>query len=387
MRDKKCLDVLTVTSNDLGISWGPAIHYLELWNEAVQLKGAPIRIQGIAPSWTGRCTIRDPAFPLKIIKVPSIRRFRQVFYDVVLSISTLARMTRVDVVYIRLSHWHLFIIFLLMISKKFFVVELNGLALEDSRSSRNKKIISWLVSRQEKWLVENADVNICVSNGIKRSISARYNLKGRSFTVLNGVSEQFFKKESSSENLVPINKLKILYVGTFTPWDGAGDIIDLAEHFPEVDFLMVGDGDLRGAMEKNAPANVAFLGKVEYSALPDIYKKAHAGIVLYEFERHRNVEVSSIKTLEYVASELPVFTTDVPGQEFIKQEKIGYLLGESECLIKAFSDFIKDIALYKESYTGKKEKFKSQFGWRRTARETIGCIKNVFDDPLVDKKT
>jgi hypothetical protein len=37
MENREKLKVLTITSNDLGLPWGPAIHYLELWNEVYRI--------------------------------------------------------------------------------------------------------------------------------------------------------------------------------------------------------------------------------------------------------------------------------------------------------------------------------------------------------------
>ena len=368
------MNVLTITSNDLGISWGPAIHFLELWNEISRLNEYDFHVEGVAPSWTGSPLIQKNLFPLQIIKVPNIKLFRQIFYDFFVAMKVFSSRNSIDIVYVRLSHWHLFVILALIFLRKKYVLELNGLAAEDSKSSKKPGVLSWLICRQERWLVENALVNICVSDGIERSINERYHTRGRSMAILNGVSHRFFEDQAGESEKTRTERKTVLYVGTFTPWDGASDIVRLADNFPNVDFWMIGEGDLKKEIMSKAPSNVFFYGKVEYSKLPGIYKQADAGIVLYEFERHKNVKVSSIKTLEYIASALPVFTTNIPGQEFIGAEKVGYLVAEHEDLNNAFSHFIQNLSVYKENYADRRSEFKKRFGWQKTAKATIDAI-------------
>jgi glycosyltransferase involved in cell wall biosynthesis len=249
-------------------------------------------------------------------------------------------------------------------------VEINGLSEEDSKSSKKVKLMSWIIFKQEKLLVENAKLNICVSDGIRNAIKQRYPKQKTAVTILNGVASKFFQEVREIHTNKSSERLKIIYVGTFTPWDGAADIISLANSFHFMDFIMVGEGELKHRIEASAPSNVIFLGEVDYVRLPKIYEEADAGIALYEFERHKNVEVSSIKTLEYVASALPIFTTDIPGQSFVNEEGIGYLLSENEDINDGFRRFINNINIYSSNYLGKKDYFSRRFGWQRTAEKT-----------------
>jgi glycosyltransferase involved in cell wall biosynthesis len=166
-------------------------------------------------------------------------------------------------------------------------------------------------------------------------------------------------------------------VGTFTPWDGAEKIKDLAECYTNIEFLLVGDGPGRTKIQNDAPKNMLFTGMVNYSELPALYADSDAAIVIYEFERHRNVELSSIKTLEYLASRLPVFSTDVPGQEMIKKRDFGYLVSEGQSICESFALFKNEHSKYSDAlWAIETDELVSIIGWRKTAMETMGVLNS-----------
>jgi hypothetical protein len=72
--------VITITYNDFGISWGPAIHFLELWNNFAK-NNPEITVIGISPSWTKRKCILNPLFNHHSIEILDVKGIRQVIYD------------------------------------------------------------------------------------------------------------------------------------------------------------------------------------------------------------------------------------------------------------------------------------------------------------------
>lgn len=370
--------ILTITSNDLGISWGPAIHFLELWNAFCELR-PEAQVTGCAPSWTRRGPIVPTRFALRrwnVINVPSVR---QMVFDARMALYLARHGRRHDVVYLRLSHWHPLQTVVLRALRLPFVLELNGMALEDATSSGRNRFLKAMLCRQERWLVRHARLSIAVSDGIAGSIRDKYAPRGPIVTIGNGVARQFFLPPSCPRTRQ--GPPTVIYVGTFTSWDGAADVVDLARHFPDVRFVMAGDGAARARLQKDAPANVRFTGKVAYQDLPDLYRSADAAIVLYEYERHRSVKVSSLKTLEYVASRLPVFTTAIPGQEYIEENGFGALVPEGGDVVEAFRRFVADLDRYAAAYAQEADAMYGRFGWMRTARETLAALDGLASSP------
>ena len=94
-------DGFAITYNDLGISWGPAVHYLELWNEFNEKYSNEYELIGYAPTWTNKSPIINIGFTLKQIKVPNIPIIRQIIYD--LYLCAVLIMSRKKIIYMRFS--------------------------------------------------------------------------------------------------------------------------------------------------------------------------------------------------------------------------------------------------------------------------------------------
>jgi glycosyltransferase involved in cell wall biosynthesis len=281
-------------------------------------------------------------------------------------------LSKSKIIYIRLSQFHVFSIIALKLTGSKPVLELNGILEDDAISAAKSSWFRWLVKTQERLLIRQASAVIAVSDNIAKK--ATHLGTKNVFTIKNGVSENFYAVRQRPRN--PDDALVVIYVGTFTPWDGAIYIPKLARLFPEIKFLMIGDGGDRKKVEAESPSNMEFVGYVEYSKLPKYLSQADAGIVLYEEERHKTVELSSLKTLEYMAAGLAIFTTDVPGQEFIAQNGIGKTVHFNN-LEDEFRDFISNIDVYKKNAEVYRQTQGKKFGWNETARLTIEIINSL----------
>ncbi len=362
--------ILTISPNDQGISWGPAIHYLELWNALRQARPA-WEIEGLAPDWTGKEPILTPVFALRRLKVADLPLLRSVFFDLRAALAIL--FGRASLVYLRTSHFHLFTLAALLLRRLPLVIELNGINSSDSRSAGKGWLYRKISHFQERSLFRRCQAAIAVSHSIENH--ARAAGVRLCVTIANGVAPRYF---ANPPRQIP-SRPRIIYVGTFTPWDGAAEVITLARDFPEVDFLMVGDGSRRTGLAATAPANVEFLGSRPYGELPVIYAGADAGIVLYELERHRSVEVSSLKTLEYVACGLPIFSSAIPGQSFIADNGIGVLTPETagEVCNEHFRTFIADLPQLRARALEYRAGAGRELSWERTARETASFLESL----------
>jgi glycosyltransferase involved in cell wall biosynthesis len=232
---------------------------------------------------------------------------------------------------------------------------------------------NWLYTKltiwQEKKYIQLASGCIAVSEGIREFADATGSKK--TITILNGISNDFFKLPQK----VNTEKIKIVYVGTYTSWDGAKYIPDLALKNPNVEFYMIGDGPNKKAIESISPSNVFYLGYKKYNDLKTIYQYYDAGIVLYDIDRN-DMKISSLKTLEYMASGLPIFTTDVPGQEFVRDNKIGICTTFEE-LDENFQTFLNKLNIFKSNLEIFRQQDKDNFSWNGVAIKTKQFIKQV----------
>ena len=358
--------ILTISSNDQGISWGPAVHFLELWNAFAGRFGGRYRIIGLVPSWTGLPSIKPSVFKLLQVRVPNVGMLRQVVFDLAAAIRIV--LSRNALVYVRLSSFHLFVIAALAIAGRPFCLEMNGISSSDSESAGRPAWYKLWTRMQERSLIRKASVVLAVSKSI-----ADYALEvgARGVQVVpNSVNPDLYL---IGQKPVIGPRVRIIYVGTFTSWDGSERIPDLARSFPQVEFVMIGDGSRRRVIEGRSPPNVIYTGAVPYLELGKHYAGADAGVVLYERERHSKVELSSLKVLEYLAAGLPIFSTNVPGQEFIATHAIGRL-ARGDDLTPDFRLFLSDLVQYKHNVEEYRRTIGQQYSWVHAALITEKAI-------------
>lgn len=361
------MKVLTVGYNDLGISWGPAVHFLELWNEVAESEPG-FEVVGIAPSWTGQAPITEPRFPLRAIKVPNWPSARQILWDFIVALQ-IAK-AGADLVYIRLSSFHLFSLMALAFLRTPVASEINGSLKHDNISRGSGWIRRKIAELSERWLIKRSCVIFSVTAHLLESCRA-VNPKALHVHVDNGVSRALFDVRQA-----PSERLRFIYVGTFTAWDGAAEIVRIAGLRPDLSFRMVGDGGRKRELEAGAPPNVEFSGWVDYSRLQEEYSQADAGIVLYEEERHKHISMSSLKTREFIAAGLPIFSTKVSGQEFI--EECGYGLLTSGDVEADLQTFVERHGEYKRNLLADSASLFERYSWASVAAKTAASIRSIL---------
>ena len=324
-------------------------------------------VNGYYPSWTDKNIITKTSFQVKKIKVANIPLIRQVIIDFIFAFIIFKN--RKDINYIRLSNFSFFLLIAIKLFNIKYYLELNGIIAKDNLSFKKGKFYTLISNFQEKFLIRNAVACISVSDGITefaKSIPAK-----KVITLANGISPDFFNIQQK-ENITN----DIVYVGTFTPWDGAIHIVELATKNPHVQFHMIGEGPYRKEVEKNAPKNMIFYGYKPYNELKTTYQNFDAGIVLYPTARN-DMKLSSLKTLEYVASGLPVFTTRVPGQEFIEEKEIG-ICTEINKANDNFILFLEKLPMYKSNVNTFRIKNRNELSWERVALHTEKLINTTW---------
>lgn len=366
------IEVVSLTSNDLGINYGPSIHYLELWN-SVEERFPNISITGVYPSWTAKPPIIDTKFPLKRARVRG-RGIRQVLWDIRSAFTVLT--TRADIVYLRISSFHVFTLLALKLKSIPLAVEINGSAIADGVSASRDALIQKVAKFCEDRLIKRASVTFSVTRELSQNAN-QINPKARNIHVENGVSKRFFTEGRGVDGIK--QQPVCIYVGTFTAWDGAALIPEIARNNPHVKFQMVGDGGLRRKVEKDAPGNMSFLGWVPYADLPIYYEKADCAIVLYEEERHASIGSSPLKIREYLASRLPVFTSTAAGTEIIDIYGVGARV--SHDFSYAFSSFIGSLPEFRGNYEEHYGEILDQISWFSvadvTGKELLSLVPKV----------
>jgi len=149
----------------------------------------------------------------------------------------------------------------------------------------------------------------------------------RVHAVPNGVDPERFRPPLPGEKAAlreryGLRGFTVLVPARMSPEKNHLAVLLTARLLPQVDFLLVGTGELLGLWQKTARllrlGNVRFLGRRE--DMPELYRAADAVLLPTLGENQ------SLATLEAMASALPVVTTPIPAQEELIQNGVTGLL-------------------------------------------------------------
>jgi glycosyltransferase involved in cell wall biosynthesis len=176
------------------------------------------------------------------------------------------------------------------------------------------------------------------------------------------------------------------FVGTFGPWHGVEVLAEAITRAPrEVTFLLVGDGDLRPAVERRvdeagARDRVIFAGRVAHDAVP-------AYLDACDVLLSPNVEMpdgsaffgSPTKLFEYMAAGKAIVASRL-GQigDAIEDGRTGLLVppGDAEALVAALGRLAADAELRDRLGRGAREAVMARYTWRRNAERVLEAFSS-----------
>jgi glycosyltransferase involved in cell wall biosynthesis len=127
-----------------------------------------------------------------------------------------------------------------------------------------------------------------------------------------------------------------LFVGKLIPLHGLDTILAAAALAPEIPFVVAGDGQLAPLLA-DRPANVEHVSWIDYSALPDAYRRAGCALGIFGTGA-KAARVIPNKVFQALACARPVITADTPGaRELLTHEADALLVppGNAEALAEA----------------------------------------------------
>ena len=157
-------------------------------------------------------------------------------------------------------------------------------------------------------LCRQADLVITTSETL---CADRQKFNANTHWVPNGADVQHFGQAAPPANeLKPIQRPVVGFVGGLSEWVDIGLVADLAAARPGVSFVLVGPIGTDVAPLANLP-NVHLLGARPYAELPSYL--AAMDVALIPFKQDRvTYHADPIKAYEYLAAGLPVVATDMP---------------------------------------------------------------------------
>lgn len=172
---------------------------------------------------------------------------------------------------------------------------------------------------------------IYLTHGLRKYFDEICGLRySRSLVAHDGVDLEEFHVESSKEQCrqklgLPLGKKLVLYTGHLYEYKGVYTLAEAADHLSsDVDLIFVGGTEDNVASFRTynkRRSNVHVLGHKPHSDMP-LYLKAADVLVLPNSakDERSNLHTSPMKLFEYIASGVPIVSTDVPSVREILTE-------------------------------------------------------------------
>jgi len=228
-------------------------------------------------------------------------------------------------------------------------------------------------------LIGSADRIVATSHSYAETSPILSPIIERVEVIPNGVDEKAFNPEVDGEEIINRYSLEdsrnILFVGRLVPYKGVEYLLSaikiLREGHPDIRLLLVGDGELRGELTRQAEAerilgSVDFVGRIPNTELPPFYASSEI-VVLPSISR---LEAFGIALIEAMACGKPVVASSIPGvREVVRDGVTGYLTPprNPEALAEAISKLIQDKDLAQKMGREGRRTVEERYTWEKVA--------------------
>jgi glycosyltransferase involved in cell wall biosynthesis len=330
---------------------------------------------------------------LPILNIPLLRG---VSYQLVLFLYYLLyrmKHTKPDFIYSRIS---LFTISPLILSKFLkipYVVEINGLGIDEMKLSNTSKLIIQIFKVNEKLNYKHAEKIIAVTKGVKEGIKKLYNIPDEKIIVIeNGANTDLFKpidqKEARKELKFNQDANYVCFVGNLAPWQGVEYLIQstplILKEMPNIRFLIVGDGQMKEelinlAAKTGVSDKFIFTGAVPYEEVPKYINASDVCVAPFVRARNERIGLSPLKIYEYLSCGKPVVSSRIPNLEFIELNNAGILVEPEnpEELAKAIIKLLKEEKLREEMGRNGREYVVKYHSWESVAKKVAEVCESV----------
>jgi glycosyltransferase involved in cell wall biosynthesis len=168
---------------------------------------------------------------------------------------------------------------------------------------------------------------------VQRSLENNYGLQSE--IVPTGVDTEFFTPNLER----PANiRRRVLFVGALRVFKGPQVVLDAAQHHPEADFVLVGDGVMRQELQDRARslANVEMRGTLGRNDIREEYRRADIFIFPSRWEGSPRV------LMEAAASGLPVLARKDYEPESVMDGATGFLVGDDHEMMLSLGRLLAD---------------------------------------------
>ncbi len=251
--------------------------------------------------------------------------------------------------------------------------------------NRYDKLYYKTLSRKiEKWVFENADQIIVVSEALKDYLIKMGIESNKIKSMQNGINCEKFNRDYTSaatgirQDLGLENKTIVGFIGSLRRWHGVDLLIEiipqLAQNYHDVHFLIVGSGELENDFKNQMAIHgcesfVTFTGRIPHEEIPKYIQVMDIPLM-----PNSNFYGSPMKIFEYMAMEKPVIAPRLkPIQEVIKENENGILVepGNASSLKDGIIELLKSKEKQQSYGTNNRRKVFNEYTWDINAEKII----------------
>jgi glycosyltransferase involved in cell wall biosynthesis len=239
----------------------------------------------------------------------------------------------------------------------------------------------------ENWLIGRFDVIGCMTPANESYLKSRYKLRaGQKTEILPiwGRTDQPLAPPRAAMRAafeLPADKKILVFGGALTEGRGLDDILAAAElaekRFPELAFLIIGDGRLAGeisAKVARSGSNIFYRKRVPRASYLDLLTACDAGLVCTV----RNVDVPTFpsKTIDYLRAGIPIVASveaSTDYGEFIRANGLGgaCLAGDPDALVTTAAQIVTDPELAENIRMRTKNCLDRMFDVKKVAKQMV----------------
>lgn len=178
------------------------------------------------------------------------------------------------------------------------------------------------IKNRETYIYNNADAVIAISEDLKNEITSIFSPSHTPVTVIpNGVRNEFMDLKGESHLR---QKRYLFYCGSLYPWKGVDTIISAMKRLPGETLMILGGGDRlpalrRLAQEEAVEDRIVFAGAVPQKEVGNYLLGAKIAFIP-NLPEPASIHSSPLKMFEYMAAEVPIVASRLPGIMDILQD-------------------------------------------------------------------
>jgi glycosyltransferase involved in cell wall biosynthesis len=207
--------------------------------------------------------------------------------------------------------------------------------------------------------LKHADVCIAISDGIKKDLVDIYDYQDKKIHVIaNSVNPEEFRFDNLNKDLIksklkiPRDKIILTYTGSFLDWKGVDIVAEAINQCKRKDifFMLVGGKGKDYSAIKNSlsekinSGSALVLPKQKISTVRELLAASDLAMLPNRSMKESVRYTSPIKLFEYLASGLPVISSDLPSIRSIISEENGYFFqpDSPHSLVEAIEQALSD---------------------------------------------